>query len=231
MNTLGLKKLPNGQGGFGRCYIIDNDTLYKKFFKLSKNKYPFSAEYFEDLVGLENRTFVFPKELEIRGDYTTGYTMDYIHAGSIESKSFDCSITDFIISLDDLREDIYELDDQGIIIRDVTAEHILYDGDFHIIDTDLYIKDKNNYYDSGYNEDYLVSYLYSFFSGQKSGVGFESLIEKSDELRYADSEVKKNCTISNLKEFLYEMKGVISKLEGEDIDDFQNLYKGISRVR
>ena len=84
MNVFGLAKLPNGKGGFGQCYIINNNLLYKKFYKQKDKTYPFSADYFDKFDGVESDSFVFPIDIDTSDKYTVGYTMDYVHADTLE---------------------------------------------------------------------------------------------------------------------------------------------------
>lgn len=232
MNTFGLKKLPNGEGGFGRCYIINNDTLYKKFYKQNDGKYPFSYDYFDKFIGVESDSFVFPNDVETRGDYTIGYTMDYIHADTLELLDFDFSIDDFITSLDKLREGLYEITEQGIVICDVNAKNMLYDGDFHVIDTDLYMTKDETYFDpEEKNEDYLASYLYYYLTQEKCPYEVNGLINENDYLRLINNDMVKGANISNLKSFLYELRDYVSRLCHKDINNFNDMYKEIVMTR
>ena len=231
MNTLGLKKLPNGNGSFGECYILDNNTLYKKFYKLPGGDYPFTEEHFSDLVGIENNSFVFPRKLETEDGYVTGYLMDYIHAKDLEALDFDYSITDFLYALDSLKDDIYKLSDEGIVVMDVNFGNILFDDKFHIIDTDLYCKDIKNYYGPDYNEDYIVNALHYSFTNKKNRFELSYLISQNDELSYFDARLKNEYSINAFKDFLISLREVVSSLEGEDIDNLKRLYQGVARVR
>lgn len=232
MITFGLKKLPNGKGGFGRCYILDDKTLYKKFFKQDNGKYPFEYDHFDKFYGIESDSFVFPIEVETKGDYVLGYTMDYIHADTLELLDFDYSISDFIVALDKLKQGLYEITEQGIIISDVNAKNILYDGEFHVIDTDLYMTKDESYFDPyDHNEDYLIRYLYAYFTQEKCSQEIKEIINQNDYLISLTRNILKDAKTSDLKEFLYELRDYVSRLAHKDIDNFDDMYKEISMKR
>ena len=232
MVTFGLKKLPNGKGGFGRCYIIDDNTLYKKFFKQDNGKYPFEYDHFDKFYGVKSDSFVFPRDIETKGDYTLGYTMDYIHADTLELLDFDYSISDFIVALDKLKQGLYEVTEQGIIISDVNAKNMLYDGEFHVIDTDLYMTKDESYIDPyDHNEDYLIRYLYLYFTQEKKPDEIAKIISENDYLISLRRNLIKDGKVSDLKEFLYELRDCVSKLAHKDIDNFADMYEEVSLVR
>lgn len=232
MNIYDLKKLPNGSGGYGCCYIVDDETLYKRFHKQKDGSYPFAYNYFDKFYGLENDSFVFPKEIDVEGDYTIGYTMNYIHADTLEVLDFDFSINDFIIALDKLKEGLYEVTNQGIVVLDVNAKNMLYDGDFHIIDTDLFLaKGESDFDPYDVNEDYVVSYLHSYITQEKCPYEIGKIINYNDDLKYFDKRLTKDANISDLKNFLYELKDSVSRLANRNIDNFTELYDEVSVIR
>lgn len=231
MDTSKLKKLPNGEGGFGECYIVDQNTLYKKFYKLSSGKYPFEADRFNDFVGIKNKNFVFPNEIETNGEYTIGYTMDYIHAKDLKVLNYNYSISDFIMALDDLKESLYELAYLGIVIADVNDKNILFDDQFHIIDTDLYIMDNERHYDMGHNEDYLVNYLNYLFVYADRTLIIKDLLDSNEDLNLSNRIVERDYTISALKDFLIELREIATRLFGKEVENFSEIYDGLERTR
>ena len=232
MNVLGLKKLPNGDGGYGSCYILDSNTLYKKFHKMDDGTYPFEADHFDKFIGVESDSFVFPKNIDIEDNYAVGYTMDYIHANTLESIDFDFSINDFIVALDKLKEGIYKVTNSGIVVCDVNAKNILYDGEFHVIDTDLYMTaDECDFDPYDVNEDYIASYLYSYITEEKCSYEMEMIRDYNYNLDELDKKIRKKADMESLKHYLYELQDSVGELEDRRIDTFNDLYKGIQKVR
>ena len=227
MDTSDLKKLPNGKGSFGECFIVDDKTLYKKFFRLENGDYPFEKDYFNNIKGIKNNSFVFPKKIYTKGEYTVGYTMDFIHAKNLSDLKLDFSITDFIYALDILKEDLKRINNQNIIINDINSSNILYDGLFHIIDTDLFVKEDNSVYIDE-NEMYLAEYLYQYITEENNTVyTYYDLIDKNEELYYANRIINNDCTLSNLKCLLFELKDALIKEIGCESDNFKEMYKMI----
>lgn len=228
MDTSKLKKLPNGKGTFGECYIIDDKTLYKKFYSLGNEIYPFEKDYFDTFKGIKNDSFVFPKEIYTKGDYTIGYTMDFIHADSLSNLKLDFSITDFIYALDILKEDLKRINNQNIIIDDINSNNILYDGLFHIIDIDLFAQgeESNTYVDD--NEKYLAEYLYYYVTEENNTIyTYYDLVDNNDELYYAHRLINQDCNFSNLKDFLFELREALTKGTSCPSDNFKDMYKAI----
>ena len=233
MNVSGLRKLPNGKGGYGECYILDNDTLYKRFYKLSDGSYPFDCDYFEKFIGMNNDVFVFPRNIDIEGNYTVGYTMDYIHSDTLEDLDFDFSIDDFVLALDKLNEGLYEVTNQGIVVLDVNAKNMLYDGeDFHVIDTDLYItRDETDFVPEEVNEDYVASYLYSYITQEKRPHEIKKVIERDYGLTRLDKALSKNARIADLKTFVYGLKDEVEMAVGHETESFSDLYEAVDKIR
>ena len=232
MNVLGLRKLPNGDGGYGSCYILDNNTLYKKFHKMDDGTYPFEADYFDKFIGVKSDSFVFPKDITVDGDYAIGYTMDYIHADTLEVMDFDFSINDFIVALDRLKEGIYKVTNSGIVICDVNAKNMLYDGEFHVIDTDLYMTtDECDFDPYDVNEDYVASYLYSYITEEKCSYEMGMIRKYNYELDKLDREMRKGADMESLKHYLYELQNSVEELSERRIDTFNDLYKVMKRIK
>lgn len=232
MNVFGLKKLPNGKGGYGECYILDNETLYKRFYALEDGTYPFDCDYFEKFIGLKSDVFVFPKNIDIEGNYTVGYTMDYIHADSLEQQDFDFSIDDFVIALDKLKEGVYKITENGLVILDVNAKNMLYDGEFHVIDIDLYQTKRECDFDpEEVNEDYLTSYLHRYITEEKRPYEMKKIIERDYGLSKLDNALKKDARIADLKTFLYELKDEVETAVGYKTKKFTDLYDAVDKIR
>ena len=231
MDKTKLKKLPNGKGNYGECYIVDNNTLYKEFFRLDDGSYPFEKNYFNDMQGIENGTFVFPKKIYTNGDYTLGYTMDYIHAYNLELIQLDFSLSDFIIALDRLKEDLKRLTENGIVICDVNSRNILYDGKFHVIDTDLFTTEEKSGFNPEGNEKYLSEYLYYYVTEENNRYEFDDLLFSNDELYYVDKKIKNKCNMDILKDFLFELRDALLKETNFETDNFKDMYRIVKAKR
>lgn len=229
MNVCKLKELPDGKGNFGKCYIIDDRTLYKEFYESSRSGYSFKKESLKKIVNIKNDSFIFPKKLYTKGNEVLGYTMNYIHANRIDKLNYNFSIIDFICAFDTLKENLKKINDERIVMIDAGVKNTLFNGNFYIIDTDFYEKEEDPYFDYNSNEEYIVMYLYEYLVLRENKYEMLSLIEKNDDLRIINDDLMKKFNISTFKTFLYELREAICKINHEDIDNFSEMIKVLKK--
>lgn len=229
MDVNKLKELPDGKGNFGKCYIMDDKTLYKEFYKNSYSGYSFKKENLKRITNIKNDSFIFPKKLYTKGDEVLGYTMDYIHADRMDKLNYNFSIIDFIYAFDVLKENLKKINDERILMIDAGVKNTLFNGNFYIIDTDFYEKNDDPYFDYNSNEEYIVMYLYEYLILRENKYEMLNLIEKSDDLRIVNDDLMKKFNISTFKIFLYELREEICKINHRDIDNFSEMIKVLKR--
>ena len=80
MDVSMLKELPGGEGNFGKCYIIDDKTLYKKLYNNSDGRYNLQKGHLKNIANIENIDFTNEVALRIRMNF----------AETVEKLSYEC---------------------------------------------------------------------------------------------------------------------------------------------
>lgn len=229
LDTIKLKPLKNGSGSYGRCYIVDDNTLYKKFFINEDGKYPFHRDKLSNLIGIENDTIIFPTELDIVDDYVRGYYMKWIHAPNMREIDYDISLSSIISSLDKLELDLNLVSDLGIVISDVNFENVLFKDRFYLIDIDLCWKSRGYFNVNSFNERMFTNFLHHYFIKEYNYYEFIFALENYPRLENVYCASINSKSISSFKEFLIMYKEYISEIAGCDIDNFKNVDKVLLR--
>lgn len=132
-----LKPLKDGEGSCGKCYILNENTLYKEFYPVTEEDFIICEKELRPLVGIINDTFVFPIELNIKYGILLGYTMRYVKGVSLKNLNHDIFLYSLIYALPKVYEDIEIISKKGILLYDISDDNILFDGTkLSIIDQD-----------------------------------------------------------------------------------------------
>ena len=133
-----LKPLEHGEGKFGKCYILDEETIYKEFKPVIEEELIICKESLVPLVEKENETFILPRYLNCEDKILLGYTMRYINAPCLRRLGHNISLSKLALATPKVYQDIDNLSNNKIITADVNDRNILFDENIHIIDSDFY---------------------------------------------------------------------------------------------
>lgn len=230
MNISELKPLPNGSGSFGKCFIVNENILYKKLFLTEEGTLPIYEDSFENIVGLNNDTFIFPMYLDIDKEYIRGLFLKWIHARNMEEINSDILISTVIEALDKFRLDLKKVSDIGIVIDDITSENMLFNDQFYMIDLESskFNFDMKDLF--GFNEASFVWFFDDYFTSGKYYSSFCHLLSSNKKLNKSYYDVVKGMKLYYFQEFLYVYKKIISDLADSDVDNLRNVHKVLSRI-
>lgn len=120
-----------------KILLIDDKTVFKKFYDNPFHMTLNSKEGAKKLVGIKNDTYTFPEALVYDNGKYIGYTMKYHNKKSIvDVKNF--KISDLKDAVLKVEEDTQKIADLRIFSFDVNYTNILYKKRFNIIDCDSY---------------------------------------------------------------------------------------------
>lgn len=127
------KYLSKGQTGV--CYLLDNNTVLKIFndsmdvSKIDKFKY---------LQKFNNDSFVFPFEFVQYNNVFLGYLSEFVVGKKLRDVFYDSDLTTMSKKSYKLEKDIDFLSTGKIIIEDFSADNVIYNDEFKVIDPDCY---------------------------------------------------------------------------------------------
>lgn len=222
----GLMKLPNGEGNFGICYILNDDYLIKS----SKFEGRYTLMYYPErevkhLTEISNDSFIFPVDYYAYDGEVIQTKLKYIKdAKDLDLINYNIGISDLISATYKVYDDIKAISDEGIITHDVWAGNILYkDKRFYLIDRegDIYLEGcpRNEVLSLNLFNFNFALYIYILGGREASGLIKDVL---SDNLYMADLV---ECLFSRssdaflLKELLLEFKKTLNNYIEEDEDN------------
>lgn len=221
-----LKKLQNGSGKNGSCYIVDDDILYKK---LDLN---LCNSNFDLLTGKDNDTFVFPVQSLVVDNIVKAYIMRRIYSRNLRELSLDVSVDRFIKSLDKVASDTKLISDDNILIFDLNYGNVLFDGEkINVVDCDFYTRgfDSSDVFVENSNMFCNMFHNYVAFFDNEEDIYF-SFVEdhKLDEfVNYLIYEGDFDC----LKKYLSKLKKIVSNYVGVEVDNLKEINSVIKRYR
>lgn len=121
------------------CFLMPDGHVYKRYFKHGKY-----STFMKLFVGVENDTFIFPKQLIFLNEETEknfkGVFTRYIEGSTVEDLSELTNMRDFLNALDIFEKQLLELSRRDVHITDVHSENMIYTKDKRLvaIDTDFY---------------------------------------------------------------------------------------------
>lgn len=230
-----LEKLPNGEGNFGICYILNDDYLIKS----SKFEGRYTFMYYPErevkhLTEICNDSFVFPVDYYALDGEVIQTKLKYIKdAKDLDLINYNIGISDLVSGVDKVYDDILAISDERIITHDVWAGNILYkDKTFYLIDRegDIYLEGCPKNEVLGLNLFNFNRAMYKYILGGREASGL--IKDILSESLYMDDLV--DCLFSRssnaflLKELLMEFKKTLNNYIEEDED---NLGKMMMKVR
>lgn len=141
-----------GSGSCARCYLFDDNTVYKVFrkngyaYELLHNKDINIEDRFEYLSKVNNDTFYGPKTIVVdNSENVVGYLMDYASGKTLNKLKGNCNISELLTAYRYLVEEIKRLSEHFVELKDVHERNILYDGRFKVVDLDKGILSNESY--------------------------------------------------------------------------------------
>lgn len=139
-----LKVKPIGEGSYGKCYLCEDGKHAYKEFHQKKQLYEEEIYNIKAFTYLENDSVSFPRtivyNLFLNDESIIGYIMNYFNAIQSMNISDEERMKDIINASYLLEKEICYLSNQGVLIKDLHDENVLYTIDklFKLSDTDLY---------------------------------------------------------------------------------------------
>lgn len=221
-----LKPLEHGEGKFGKCYILDEGTIYKEFKPDIEEELIICEENLLPLVGKENETFILPRYLNCEDDILLGYTMRYINAPCLKRLGHNISLSKLALATPQVYQDIENLSNKKIISADVSDRNILFNDNIHIIDSDFYtlgdnidkilLENRKNYNQA------ILSYICET-SMTKNEI--EEFIMNDFYLKYLYNLLERGGSKEAMIGFLTTLKIKISEYAGKEVDNLKDVYK------
>jgi len=139
LKTLVLKQI--GAGSQGICYLDSSNKLVYKIYHDFLCGYECQYNYHDimQFKNIDNKTFVFPKEIIEIDNKVVGYIENYVSSKELTSVNpFKVSLDKLINCINKVYSDIETISENGVLTYDVMY-NILYGNKFSIIDTDDYV--------------------------------------------------------------------------------------------
>ncbi len=221
-----LKPLEHGEGKFGKCYILDEETIYKEFKPVIEEELIICRESLVPLVEKENETFILPRYLNCEDKILLGYTMRYINAPCLRRLGHNISLSKLALATPKVYQDIDNLSNNKIITADVNDRNILFDENIHIIDSDFYtigdnpskilLENRKNYNNA------IMSYICET-SMTKNEI--EKFIMSDFYLKYLYNLLESGGSKEAMVEFLTILKMKVSAYADREVDNLKDVYK------
>ena len=121
------------------CFLMPDGHVYKRYFKHGKY-----TPFIKLFAGVENDTFIFPKQLIFLKEETEkrfkAVITRYIEGSTVEELSELTDLREFLNALNVFEKELLELSRRDVHITDIHSENIIYTKDKRLvaIDTDFY---------------------------------------------------------------------------------------------
>ena len=144
-----------GSGRTARCYLLKDGSVLKIF----KNNYDALSVLEKDmfnkntdiLTNMSNNTFVGPKKLVMENNFVIGYLYSYVNGKTINKINNDTKLRDIFRSYNQVINDVKDITNKSIYLRDTNYDNIIYDNcSIHIIDLDY------SFFSENKNKDILL---------------------------------------------------------------------------
>lgn len=139
-----ISKLPNLGGGACATVYKYSDELAVKVFK-KQGMELHDEESFSKIIGIENKTCVFPKcRIEIDGTFQ-GYAMQYIDGSMLDHVVKEIDLKTLTEAIRKAERDLKLLSADKIMFNDVNQGGLMWtkDGEIKVIDTDFFLKNED----------------------------------------------------------------------------------------
>ena len=233
-----LKPLKHGEGGFAKCYFLDDSNIIKKYFDITTST-AISTQDVEYTLGIENDTYYFPHTLYETKDRILLATAQKLAEGeNLGCLKRKVRIDDYFNAIDKVIEDTKKLGKHKIITFDIASSNMIYTpGVIKIIDSDLFYIEEH-YDESLCNKKNLENVneaLLEYFV-EGSDINCTSVIY--DFIQYNEHLYSLyNCMSRHpddyklLKEFILCMQDQVGRTTGTSFNTIDQMQKAIIRRR
>lgn len=168
---------------------------------------------------INNKTFIWPKDVVTVQGVTVGYTTNYIKANNLYKQDpLEINLNQFISAVKKTNNDIKKLTNNNIRIYDIMYNILYARSNFYVVDTDEYSNNQVKFIDNaqGFNKEiklFLVNGYFDYFVKQNR------LLNKMYEDKDAD-----------ILEFINLFKSSLQEVNDKEITKLKDARKLIKRA-
>lgn len=210
-----------GKGRCSKCYLLQNESVYKQFnTPLDVSE----IDRFKYFLSYKNDNFLFPYEFICDDKKLYGYITKKASGKTLEDIFIDCDLNKFSSNSKKLEDNIKYISEGRIIMYDFHSENIMYDDSiFEVIDTDeysisgIYDKEESKNINLSYHRNLICNLFINKILFTKDS---EYIINKVNEYKKSDI---------NVSEIILCLKNDIEINYKETINNVQDINKILIR--